>query len=82
MTFYFLFYTVPFLSEFPLSFPLHRPIFILIILLEHKSLPVYDAFNSFSYPGFVIGEHFYSFFVELYTLHRIQHIRTVTHLAH
>ena len=78
MTFYFVFILFLFFTNFLLQFLLHRPIFFLIILLERKFLPVYDAFNYFSYPGFDIGEHFYSF---LYTLQRNQYIRTLTQLA-
>ena len=47
--------------NFFFQFLLYRPIFFLIILLERKFLPVYDTFVSFSYPGFVIWEHFYVF---------------------
>ena len=60
-TFYFLFILLLLFPNFLFQFLLYRPIFFLIILLERKFLPVYDTFNSFSYSGFVIWEHFYSF---------------------
>ena len=59
-----------FVTNFLFQFLLHWPIFFLIILLECKFLPVDDVFNSFSYPGFVIGEHFCSFlYTEIIYLH-------------
>ena len=82
MTFYFVFILFLFFANFFFQFLLHRPIFCLVILLERRFLPVDDAINSFSYPGFVIGDNFLQFSVKLYTLHRNQYIRTVTLLAH
>ena len=61
MTFYFLFKLLLLFPNFLFHFLLYRPIFFLIVLLEGKFFPVCDTFNSLSYPGFVIWEHFYSF---------------------
>ena len=60
-----------------------RPVFFLTIILERKFLPVSDTLNSFSYPGFAVGDFFFfkEFSLELHTLHIIQRIRALIQLV-
>ena len=47
------------------QFLLHSLYSSLLFFWNAKFLPVYDAFNSFSYPGFVIREHLVSRLISL-----------------